>query len=160
MNRRQYSVERLLRFSKNNWFLGIDSVISLQRLPRTILFKLICRVYAVNRFSKHRRGTTRACMECPGLYGDLQTGFEPIKFLDTRSVWVGHVIMIFINSLLVIILNVDLIKSFPLKRIKLNKIFHYQSEASFVLVIAWFGGQLRINFLSKILKFFCNCPSL
>ena len=23
-----------------------------------------------------------------------------------------------------------------------------------VLVIAWFGGQLRINFLSKILKFF------
>ena len=29
-----------------------------------------------------------------------------------------------------------------------------------VLVIAWFGGQLRINFLSKILKFFCNCPSL
>ena len=23
-------------------------------------------------------------------------------------------------------------------------------------VIAWFGGQLRINFLSKILKFFCN----
>ena len=85
-------VERLLRFSKNNWFLGLDSVISLQRLPRTILFKLICRVYAVNRFSKHRRGTTRACMECPGLYGDLQTGFEPIKFLDTRSVWVGHVI--------------------------------------------------------------------
>ena len=30
----------------------------------------------------------------------------------------------------------------------------------FVLVIAWFGGQLQINFLSKILKFFCNCPSL
>ena len=30
----------------------------------------------------------------------------------------------------------------------------------FVLVIAWFGGQLRINFLSKILKFFSNCPSL
>ena len=28
----------------------------------------------------------------PGLYGDLQTGFEPIKFLDTRSVRVGHVI--------------------------------------------------------------------
>ena len=80
-------------FFKNNWFLGLDSVISLQRLPRTILFKLICRVYAVNRFSKHRRGTTRACMECLGLYGDLQTGFEPIKFLDTRSVWVGHVII-------------------------------------------------------------------
>ena len=32
-------------------------------------------------------------MEFPGLYGDLQTGFEPIKFLDTRSVWVGHVII-------------------------------------------------------------------
>ena len=30
----------------------------------------------------------------------------------------------------------------------------------FVLVIAWFGEQLRINFLSKILKFFCNFPSL
>ena len=30
----------------------------------------------------------------------------------------------------------------------------------FVLVIAWFGGQLRINFQSKILKFLCNCPSL
>ena len=28
----------------------------------------------------------------PGLYGDLQTGFEPIKFLETRSVWVSHVI--------------------------------------------------------------------
>ena len=28
------------------------------------------------------------------------------------------------------------------------------------LVIAWFGGQLRINVPSKILKFFCNCPSL
>ena len=84
-------------FFKNNWFLGLDSVISLQRLPRTILFKLICRVYAVNRFSKHGRGTTRACMECPRLYGDLQTGFEPIKFLDTRSVWVGHVIIQFIK---------------------------------------------------------------
>ena len=32
--------------------------------------------------------------------------------------------------------------------------------ARLVLVIAWFGGQLRINFLSKILKFFCNCSSL
>ena len=84
--------QRSSSFFKNSWFLGLDSVISLQRLPRTILFKLICRVYAVNRFSKHRRGTTRACMECPGMYGDLQTGFEPIKFLDTRSVWVGHVI--------------------------------------------------------------------
>ena len=30
----------------------------------------------------------------------------------------------------------------------------------FVLVIAWFGGQLRINFLNKILKFLCNCLSL
>ena len=85
-------------FFKTNWFLGLDSVISLQRLPRTILFKHICRVYAVNRFSKHRRGTTRACMECPGLYGDLQTGFEPIKFLDTRSVWVSHVIIANIHS--------------------------------------------------------------
>ena len=28
-----------------------------------------------------------------------------------------------------------------------------------VPVITWFGGQLRINFLSKILKFFCNCPT-
>ena len=52
-------------FFKNNWFLGLNSVISLQRLPRTTLFELICRVYAVNRFSKHRRGTARACMEFP-----------------------------------------------------------------------------------------------
>ena len=28
-----------------------------------------------------------------------------------------------------------------------------------VVVIAWLGGQLRINFLSKILKFFCNSPN-
>ena len=52
-------------FFRNNWFLGLNSIISLQRLPRTTLFKLICRVYAVNRFSKHRRGTTCACMEFP-----------------------------------------------------------------------------------------------
>ena len=31
-------------------------------------------------------------MEFPGLYGDLQTGFEPIKFLETQSVCVRHVI--------------------------------------------------------------------
>ena len=43
--------------------LGLNSVIPLQRLPRTTLFELICRVYSVNRFSKHRRGTTRACIE-------------------------------------------------------------------------------------------------
>ena len=29
-----------------------------------------------------------------------------------------------------------------------------------MLVIVWFGGQLGINFLSKILKFFFNCSSL
>ena len=34
------------------------------------------------------------------------------------------------------------------------------SVFNFVSVIAWFGGQLRINFPSKILKFFCNCRSL
>ena len=56
-------------FFRNNWFLGLNSIISLQHLPRTTLFKLICRVYTVNRFSKHRRGTTRACMGFPGLYG-------------------------------------------------------------------------------------------
>ena len=37
-------------------------------------------------------------MEFPGLYGDLQTGFKPIKFLDTRSVRVGHVIIIIIAA--------------------------------------------------------------
>ena len=52
-------------FFKNNLFLGLNSVISLQRLPRTTLFELICRVYAVNRFSKHRHRTTHACMELP-----------------------------------------------------------------------------------------------
>ena len=41
-------------------------------------------------------------MEFPGLYGDLQTGFEPIKFLDTRSVWVSHVIKEIIEILLTI----------------------------------------------------------
>ena len=92
-------------FFKNNLFLGLNSVISLQSLPRTTLFELIYRVYAVNKFSKHRHGTTRAvwifpgCMEFPRLYGGLQTGFEPIKFLDTRSVWVGHVIKQVINWL-------------------------------------------------------------
>ena len=35
-------------FFRNNWFLGLNSIISLQRLPRTTLFKLICRVYAVD----------------------------------------------------------------------------------------------------------------
>ena len=29
-----------------------------------------------------------------------------------------------------------------------------------VLVIAWLGGQLWINLLGKILKFFCYCRSL
>ena len=38
------------------------------------------------------RETSRACIEFPGLYGDLQTGFEPIKFLNTRSVRVCHLI--------------------------------------------------------------------
>ena len=33
----------------------------------------------------------------------------------------------------------------------------YRIEISeFVLVIAWFGEQLHINFPRKILKFFCN----
>ena len=40
-------------------------------------------------------------------------------------------ILIFIDSLLVIILNVDLIKISLLKKIKLNKNFYYQSKASF-----------------------------
>ena len=67
-------------------------MISLQRLPRTTLFKLICRVYAVNRFSKHRRGTTRACMELPGLYEIYRLALSQSKYLETRSVRVGHVI--------------------------------------------------------------------
>ena len=80
-------------FVKNNWFfIGLNWIISLQHLPRATLFELICSVYAVNRFSKHRRWTTCACIEFPGLYGDLQTDFQPIKFLETWSVWVGHVI--------------------------------------------------------------------
>ena len=56
-------------FFRNNRFLGLNPIISLKHLPRTTLFKLICRVYAVNRFSKHRCGTIRVCMEFPGLYG-------------------------------------------------------------------------------------------
>ena len=56
-------------FFRNNWLLGLNSIISLQRLLRTTLFKLICRVYMANRFSKNRSGTTHACMEFPWLYG-------------------------------------------------------------------------------------------
>ena len=39
------------------------------------------------------------CMEFPGLYGifravwNIQTSFQPIKYLETRSVRVGHVII-------------------------------------------------------------------
>ena len=33
-------------------------------------------------------------------------------------------------------------------------------DVELALVIAWFGRQLWINFLSMILKLFCNCPSL
>ena len=39
------------------------------------------------------RKTSRACVEFPALYGDLQTGFEPIKFLNTPSVRVIHIII-------------------------------------------------------------------
>ena len=56
-------------------------MISMQRLPRTTLFKLICRVYTVNSFSKHRRGTTRACMELPGLYGKNRLSLSKSNFL-------------------------------------------------------------------------------
>ena len=71
-------------FFRNNWFLGLNSI-SLQHLPRTTLFKLICRVYRVNRFSKHRRGTTRACMEFPGLYGIYRLALSQSNFL--RMSW-------------------------------------------------------------------------
>ena len=40
------------------------------------------RLYGISRAVWNFLG----CMEFPGLYGDLQTGFEPIKFLDNRSV--------------------------------------------------------------------------
>ena len=43
-------------------------------------------------FAYIARETSRACIEFPGMYGDLQTGFEPIKFLNTRSVRVCHLI--------------------------------------------------------------------
>ena len=36
-------------------------------------------------------------MEFPRLYGDLQAGFEPLKFLETLSVRVDHAIRHFIN---------------------------------------------------------------
>ena len=62
-------------------FLGLNSIISLKHLPRTTLFKLICHVYMVNRFSKHRRGTTRACMEIPGLYEIYRLALSQSNFL-------------------------------------------------------------------------------
>ena len=65
-------------FFRNNWFLGLNSIIYLQHLPRTTLFKLICRVYAVNRFSKHRRGTTRACMEFTDWLLANQISWDPV----------------------------------------------------------------------------------
>ena len=68
-------------FFRNSWFLGLNSIISLQHLPRTTLFKLICRVYAVNRFSKHRCGTTCACMEFHGLYGIYRLALSQSNFL-------------------------------------------------------------------------------
>ena len=43
-------------------------------------------------------------------------------------------------------------------RISISQNIH--KVCKFVPVITWFGGQVRINFLSKILKLFCNWPSL
>ena len=74
-------------FFRNNWFLGLNSIISLQHLPRTTLFKLICRVYAVNRFSKHRCGTTHTCMEFPGLYGIYRLALSQSNFLRPCTSW-------------------------------------------------------------------------
>ena len=65
-------------FFKKNWFLGLNSVISLQRLPRTTLFELICCVYAVNRFSKHRRGTTRAVWGFTDRLWTNQISWDPV----------------------------------------------------------------------------------
>ena len=47
------------------------------------------------------RETSRSCIEFPGLNGDLQTGFEPIKFPKTRSVQVCHVIICGIDTMTV-----------------------------------------------------------
>ena len=80
-------------FFRNNWFLSLNSIISLQHLPRTTLFKLICRVYAVNRFNKHRHGTIRACMEFPGLYGIYRLALSQSNFLRPGLVRVGHIRM-------------------------------------------------------------------
>ena len=44
--------------------------------------------------------------------------------------------------------------------IRRNRVLINILDKDLVLVIAWFGGQLRINFLSKILKFFCNYSNL
>ena len=51
------------------------------RLPRTTLFELICRVYAANRFSKHRLGRTRAVWNFPGCMGIYRPALNQSNFL-------------------------------------------------------------------------------
>ena len=62
-------------------------MISLLRLPRTTLFKLICRVYAVNRSGNMGAGQPvlvwnyTGCMEFPGLYGIYRLALSQSNFL-------------------------------------------------------------------------------
>ena len=44
--------------------------------------------------------------------------------------------------------------------IQRNLVLYIADDSSKLIIeVALFGGQLRINFLSKILKFFCNIGS-
>ena len=57
------------------------------------LYEFVINKYQTDDSSENylfARETSRACIEFPGLYRDLQTGFEPVKFLNTWSVRVCH----------------------------------------------------------------------
>ena len=93
-------------FFKNNWFLGLNSVDSNlsatpsennivdSNLSATPSENNIVWAYVSCLRSKQIQqtqardnpclyGILRSVWHFPGLYGDLQTGFEPIKLLDT-----------------------------------------------------------------------------
>ena len=76
-------------FFKNNWFSGLNSATPSEN---HMIWAYLSCLYAVNIFSKHRRGTTRTCMEFPGLYGDLlddqlvQTVSQGIWLAKSQSV--------------------------------------------------------------------------
>ena len=82
-------------FFRNNWFLGLNSIISLQHLPRTTLFKLICRVHADSANIDARQPVLEwnflGCME-------FTDWLLANQFFETLSVRVDHLIKGFTSS--------------------------------------------------------------